>query len=168
MVMDGTAVFRRGEYAGELDEEATRGLLFGRGDLQTCTYPLSLPGTAEDPERLTVEVTSSKTKVRIWPEGEAAVIRLTISCKATVLEEYRAAGLESSDLKAVARRAAGSHPPGRAQRAGQDHRGLGLRCIRLFPDGEKEGARAGAGPGGRMARPAAGLPLRGRGEGGRG
>ena len=102
MVMDGTAVFRRGEYAGELDEEATRGLLFGRGDLQTCTYPLSLPGTAEDPERLTVEVTSSKTKVRIWPEGEAAVIRLTISCKATVLEEYRAAGLESSDLKAVA------------------------------------------------------------------
>ena len=33
---------------------------------------------------------------------------------------------------------------------------------------EKEGARAGAGPGGRMARPAAGLPLRGRGEGGRG
>ena len=31
-----------------------------------------------------------------------AVIRLTISCKATVLEEYRAAGLESSDLKAVA------------------------------------------------------------------
>ena len=102
MVMDGTAVFRRGEYAGELDEAATRGLLFGRGDLQTCTYPLSLPGTAEEPERLTVEVVSSKTKVRIRPEGEAAVIRLTISCKATVLEEYRAAGLESSDLKAVA------------------------------------------------------------------
>ena len=40
--------------------------------------------------------------MRIRPEGEAAVIRLTISCKATVLEEYRAAGLESSDLKAVA------------------------------------------------------------------
>lgn len=49
-----------------------------------------------------MEVVSSKTKVRIRPEGEAAVIRLTISCKATVLEEYRAAGLESSDLKAVA------------------------------------------------------------------
>ena len=97
-----TAVFRRGEYAGELDEAATRGLLFGRGDLQTCTYPLSLPGTAEDPERLTVEVVSSKTKVHIRPEGEAAVIRLTITCSATVLEEYRAAGLESSDLKAVA------------------------------------------------------------------
>ena len=102
MVMDGTAVFRRGEYAGELDEAATRGLLFGRGDLQTCTYLLSLPGTAEDPERLTVEVVSSKTKVHIRPEGEAAVIRLTITCSATVLEEYRAAGLESSDLKAVA------------------------------------------------------------------
>lgn len=102
MVMDGTAVFRRGEYAGELDEAATRGLLFGRGDLQTCTYPLSLPGTAEEPERLTVEVVSSKTKVHIRPEGEAAVIRLTITCSATVLEEYRAAGLESSDLKAVA------------------------------------------------------------------
>ena len=94
MVMDGTAVFRRGEYAGELDEAATRGLLFGRGDLQTCTYLLSLPGTAEDPERLTVEVVSSKTKVHIRPEGEAAVIRLTITCSATVLE--------SSDLKAVA------------------------------------------------------------------
>ena len=101
MVMDGTAVFRRGEYAGELDEAATRGLLFGRGDLQTCTYPLSLPGAAQGAEKLTVEVTSSKTRVHIRPEGQAAAIRLTITCSATVLEEYRAAGLESSDLQAV-------------------------------------------------------------------
>ena len=32
--LDGTALFRNGIYAGDLDPEATRGLLFARGDLE--------------------------------------------------------------------------------------------------------------------------------------
>ncbi len=38
----GTALFRDGFYAGSLGVEATRGLLFARDELETCTYALSL------------------------------------------------------------------------------------------------------------------------------
>lgn len=98
MKTDGTAVFRQGEYAGELDEAATRGLLFGRGDLERCTY--ILPQT--DGSRLTLQVQSSKTDVSISKSSLSASIRLAVRCRAQLLEEY-GGGLPQGGLEAVGR-----------------------------------------------------------------
>lgn len=95
---DGTAVFRQGTYAGELDKAATRGLLFGRGDLEQCTYILE----QEDGSRLTLQVESSRTNVSLTRAGLAADFRLSVRCRARILEEY-GPGLPEGGVDAVER-----------------------------------------------------------------
>ncbi len=98
MSVDGTAVFRQGQYVGELDAAATRGLLFGRGDLQQCLYVLDKP---DGGGKLTVEVESARTAVSVDKAGLNASFRLQVSCRATVLEEYSPAALTSAQLSRV-------------------------------------------------------------------
>lgn len=86
MVLDGTALFRQGVYAGELDESGTKGLLFGRDDMKRCQYSLHLPDREGNDRRITLQIESSHTGVRIEPEGLTAAVRLSISCEAYVAE----------------------------------------------------------------------------------
>lgn len=94
---DGTAVFRRGVYAGDLDEAGTRGLLFGRGDMQQCTY--SLEGT--DGGHLTVRINASRTDVDIRKTGRTAAFTLKVRCQGYVEEKDKPGSLTAQRLTAV-------------------------------------------------------------------
>ncbi len=98
MQVDGTAVFRQGRLVGELDTDATRGLLFGRDDLKSCAYVLDRPG---GDGRLTVRVENARTAVTVGRAGLDASFHLRVSCRATVLEEYSAAALTPAQLDEV-------------------------------------------------------------------
>ena len=81
--MDGTAVFRAGTYRGELDESATRGLLFARNELEQCLYVLPL----EDGRSTTVELHSSDTDIRSERVGDRVHFTLSINSTAEITEE---------------------------------------------------------------------------------
>lgn len=83
IVMDGTAVFREGVFAGELDEEETRGLLFATGDLERCSLVLESPKG----EAVTVEVKNIHSSIGVQAQGDAAQFTLRVSCSAEVTEE---------------------------------------------------------------------------------
>lgn len=79
----GTALFRQGEYVGTVTEEATRGLLFARGDLETCTYALPL----SEGDQVTVEVESASVSIEVEPRGETARFVLKITARGEVEDE---------------------------------------------------------------------------------
>lgn len=79
----GTALFRQGEYVGTVTEEATRGLLFARGDLETCTYALPL----SEGDQVTVEVESASVSIEVEPRGETARFILKITARGEVEDE---------------------------------------------------------------------------------
>lgn len=101
MMLDGTALFRQGVYAGELDESGTKGLLFGRDDMKRCQYDLRLPDKEGNERRITLQIENSHTRVEIQPEGLNAAFRLAVSCEAYVAEEAGELPLGPADLPAL-------------------------------------------------------------------
>lgn len=79
----GTALFRDGFYAGSLGVEATRGLLFARDELETCTYALSLG----EGDQVTVEVEHSSTSLSVETQGDTARFVLHIQAQGEVADE---------------------------------------------------------------------------------
>lgn len=71
--LDGTALFRSGAFAGELDESETRGLLYARGDFRQGVYVLPAAGRPEG-EKITLSVRNASTKVEIQPPGGCRAI----------------------------------------------------------------------------------------------
>ncbi len=101
---DGTALFRDGWYVGELDDDATRGLLFARGDLDSTLYTLEL----NQDQRLTVEVYNARTSVRLQPadsltaaDGRSGAYTFTITCDAGIVEESAPGSWDISQLPAI-------------------------------------------------------------------
>lgn len=95
---DGTALFRDGWYAGELDSDATRGLLFARGDLASTLYTLELSGR----QTLTVAVYDTHTSLKLQPgAGETGTYAFTITCNAEILEESAPEKWDKSQLPQV-------------------------------------------------------------------
>lgn len=68
---------------GTVTEEATRGLLFARGDLETCTYALPL----SEGDQVTVEVESASVSIEVEPRGETARFVLKITARGEVEDE---------------------------------------------------------------------------------
>ena len=101
VLMDGTAVFRNGHLAGELDEAATRGLLFGRGDIDQCLYVLEMVRQDGTEDRLTVEIHGSDTQIDVQRQGNAALFTIRISCRAEISEEYRPENWALHNLPAI-------------------------------------------------------------------
>ena len=98
--LDGTALFRNGIYAGDLDPEATRGLLFARGDLEQCLYVLELP---EDMGggRVTVSVKNVHTTITVTQKDSTAEFAIQVTCDAEILEEYMPENLGNSQIATV-------------------------------------------------------------------
>lgn len=102
IVMDGTAIFRQGEYVGELDESGTRGLLFVLGKTQQCLINMAEEiGRQED--RLTIEISHARTDVDVKASGTAATFTFRVKCDAVILEEYLPGTLPLNQLPQVAK-----------------------------------------------------------------
>ncbi len=103
--LDGTALFRSGAFAGELDESETRGLLYARGDFRQGVYVLPAAGRPEG-EKITLSVRNASTKVEIQPQGDAAGYRFRISCEAEILEEFLPGNLSAEEIREAERQLA--------------------------------------------------------------
>ena len=103
--LDGTALFRSGAFAGELDESETRGLLYARGDFRQGVYVLPAAGRPEG-EKITLSVRNASTKVEIQPQGDAARYRFRISCEAEILEEFLPGNLSAEEIREAERQLA--------------------------------------------------------------
>lgn len=97
---DGTALFQSGEFAGELDESETRGLLYARGDFRQGVYVLPATGRPVG-EKITLSVRSASTKVDVQPQGGVAHYTFRIMCEAEILEEYMPDNLAADEIQAV-------------------------------------------------------------------
>lgn len=86
--LDGTAVFREGYLAGELNEKYTTGLLFAADEIDRCLYTV---------EGLTFRITEAHTSLDIRPQGEAFAYQFHVSGKADIVET--AAGERFSDAE---------------------------------------------------------------------
>ena len=104
--LDGTALFRYGAFAGELDESETRGLLYARGDFRKGLYVLPAAGRPEG-ERLTLSVQNASTKVEVEPQGDTAHYRFRITCEAEILEEFLTGHLTTDEIHQAERQLAG-------------------------------------------------------------
>ena len=98
--MDGTAVFRDGRYQGELDESATRGLLFARNEVEQCLYVLTLANG----HKVTVEIHASDTDVRAQRAGDNVDFRFSVSSTAEITEEYNMEPLTAEQLDEIEER----------------------------------------------------------------
>lgn len=98
--LDGTALFRDGNYVGDLDQNATRGLLFARGDLDHCLYVLDLPPDLGE-GRITLSIQNARTQVSVTPKGNAAEFAFHVSCEAEILEEYMPENLDNSQIGTI-------------------------------------------------------------------
>lgn len=96
-IMDGTAFYRDGQYAGEMDLAATRGLLFARGEVERCLYTLEIPQLGP----ITAEVQSASTVIDITADGDKPVFTFHVSCKAEIEEEYSVRDLEDAQLAEI-------------------------------------------------------------------
>ncbi len=97
---DGTALFRSGEFAGELDENETRGLLYARGDFRQGVYVLPASGRPEG-EKITLSIRDTSTKVDVQPQGNTVRYRFRINCEAEILEEYMPDHLAADEIQAA-------------------------------------------------------------------
>ncbi len=97
IVMDGTAIFRQGEYVGELDSSETRGLLFVQNELERGT--LTVKGEGGIP--VTAELKKSHTSVTVEREGDAAAFTIRISARAEIAEEADGDALSKAGLPAL-------------------------------------------------------------------
>ena len=104
--LDGTALFRSGAFAGELDESETRGLLYARGDFRKGLYVLPAAGRPEG-ERITLSVQNASTKVEVEPQGDTAHYRFQITCEAEILEEFLTGHLTTDEIHQAERQLAG-------------------------------------------------------------
>lgn len=98
--LDGTALFRNGIYVGDLNQNATRGLLFARGDLDQCLYVLDLPEDLGG-GRITLSVKNARTDIRITPTGNTAEFAFHVNCDAEILEEYMPENLDNSQIAVI-------------------------------------------------------------------
>lgn len=85
--LDGTALFRSGAFAGELDESETRRTALCPRGFQAGGVCAAAAGRPEG-EKITLSVRNASTKVEIQPQGDAAGYRFRISCEAEILEEF--------------------------------------------------------------------------------
>lgn len=81
----GTALFRGGVYAGEADIDATRGLLFLRGELETSPYVLELG----DQGRITAEVERASCSIRVEREGDGVRFHISVDVRAEIADETK-------------------------------------------------------------------------------
>lgn len=100
--LDGTALFRSGRYAGELDAEETHGLLYARGDFKKGVYVLPVSGRPEG-ENVTLSIQNASTNVKVIPDGAAVRYVFRIQCEAEVLEEFMPGNLSVEDIRGAER-----------------------------------------------------------------
>lgn len=77
LVTDGTALFRDGKYAGELDAAGTRGLLYGRNEMQRCLYTLD----TDQWGAVSLQVSDVSTRVEVSALGQSAAFTFSVSCR---------------------------------------------------------------------------------------
>ena len=97
IIMDGTAIFRQGNYVGELDSAETRGLLFVQNELERGT--LTVKGEGGVP--ITAELEKSHTAVTVEREGNGAAFTIRIKAKAEITEEADGDALRRTGLPAL-------------------------------------------------------------------
>ncbi len=95
--MDGTAVFRQGVFAGELDAKETRGLLFIENALERSAFTIRQDGGSTT----TLELQSSHTKVSVDRAGDTAAFTIRVTAKAEIAEEADGDGLKDSQLAQI-------------------------------------------------------------------
>ena len=95
--MDGTAVFRQGVFAGELDAKETRGLLFIENALERSAFTIRQDGGSTT----TLELQSSHTKVSVDRAGDTAAFTIRVTAKAEIAEEADGDRLKDSQLAQI-------------------------------------------------------------------
>ena len=100
LVTDGTALFRDGKYAGELDAAGTRGLLYGRNEMQRCLYTLD----TDQWGAVSLQVSDVSTRVEVSALGQSAAFAFSVSCRAEILEEHNTGVADKALLEDMSER----------------------------------------------------------------
>ena len=95
--MDGTAVFREGEFVGELDAQETRGLLFLQNALERSTVAVNRDNGAS----VTLELQKSHTGISVSRKGDAAAFTIRVSAQAEIAEESEGDIVKTSELQSL-------------------------------------------------------------------
>ncbi|HIW74170.1 MAG TPA: hypothetical protein H9684_07580, partial [Firmicutes bacterium] len=97
--MDGTAVFREGEFVGELNAQETRGLLFVQNAMERGAVTVR----REDGASTTLELQKTHTKITVERTGDTAAFTIRVSARAEIAEETDGNGLGEGRLEEINR-----------------------------------------------------------------